>query len=120
MGLIPTQLLNTPQKMLSIVAKRQEALSDNITNMHTPGYVRKDVDFSQYVNGATSSNLEAKINEKYGVSPASSYAGGGETISTEDELAKMQENYILYAMASRNLSNVITEIKTAMNVSSNG
>ena len=50
MGLIPTHLLNSPQKMISMVAQRQECLSDNIANMHTTGYRRKDVDFSQYLN----------------------------------------------------------------------
>lgn len=121
MGLIPTRLLNTPNKMLSLVSKRQEALSDNIANMHTPGYVRKDVDFSQYLSSGVSSRLETKIIDKYGISPVSpSNNTQGETISTEDELAKMQENYILYSMAVRNLSSTITEIKTALNVSTSG
>ena len=48
MGLLPLNLLNEPQKMLSLISQRQEALSDNIANMHTIGYKRKDVDFSQY------------------------------------------------------------------------
>ncbi len=121
MGLLPTEMLNTPTKMLSLVSKRQEALSDNIANMHTPGYVRKDVDFSQYLSSDSASRLENKITEKFGVSPVTSASGAeGEIISTEDELANMQENYLLYAMAVRNLSSTITEIKTALNVSSNG
>ena len=38
MGLIPINLMNKPQKMLDIISQRQEALSDNIANMHTIGY----------------------------------------------------------------------------------
>lgn len=121
MGLIPTHLLNNPQKMISMVAQRQECLSDNIANMHTKGYRRKDVDFSQYLNNGISSRIEANVIEKYGPSPlASSSAAGGENISTEDELAKMQENYLLYNVAVRHLSSTITEIKTALNVSQSG
>jgi flagellar basal-body rod protein FlgB len=121
MGLIPTHLLNSPQKMISMVAQRQECLSDNIANMHTKGYRRKDVDFSQYLNTGISSRIEANVIDKYGPSPlASSSAAGGENISTEDELAKMQENYLLYNVAVRHLSSTITEIKTALNVSQSG
>ena len=38
----------------------------------------------------------------------------------EEEMAKMQENYLLYNVAVRHLSSTITEIKTALNVSANG
>ena len=121
MGIIPTHLLHSPQKMLSLVSQRQEALSDNIANMHTEGYRRKDVDFSQYLNNGVSSNLETKLIDKYGASPISSTtSGSGEVLSTEDELALMQQNYLLYNVAVRHLSSTITEIKTALNVSANG
>ena len=121
MGLLPTHLLNNPQKMLTMISQRQECLSDNIANMHTKGYRRKDVDFSQYLNNDISSRLEANMIEKYGPSPiASSVAGDGEQISTDEELAKMQQNYLLYNVAVRHLSSTITEIKTALNVSANG
>ena len=120
MGLVPMHLLNEPKKMLSMVAQRQECLSDNIANMHTKGYRRKDVDFSQYLNSGISSRIEANVIEKYGPSPIASSSYGGENISTEEELAKMQENYLLYNVAVRRLSSTITEIKTALNVSANG
>lgn len=121
MSLVPLRLLNEPQKMLTMVSQRQEALSDNIANMHTPGYRRKDVDFSQHLNSGIASTLEARLIDKFGPSPiASSSATGGENISTEDELALMQKNYLMYNVAVRNLSSTITEIKTALNVSSGG
>ena len=120
MGLVPLNLLNKPQKMLDLVSQRQECLSDNIANMHTKGYRRKDVDFSQYLSSGISSNLEAKLIDKYGSAPIASSNSQSENISTEDELSLMQENYLLYNVAVRQLSSTITEIKTAMNVSANG
>lgn len=119
MGIIPTHLINNQQKMLDLVSARQEALSDNIANMHTVGYKRKDVDFSQYLNSGTASNLESKVIQKYGPAPVAS-ASGPEKLSTEDELALMQQNYLLYNVAVRQLSSTITQIKTALNVSANG
>lgn len=119
MGLLPTHLLNQPQKMLSLVSARQEALADNIANMHTVGYKRKDVDFSQYLNSANSSQLETKLIDKYGAAPISS-SRSSEKLAPEDELALMQQNYMYYSVAVRQLSSTITQIKTAMNVSANG
>jgi len=119
MGLLPTQLLNQPQKILSLVSARQEALSDNIANMHTIGYKRKDVDFSQYLNSGNSSNIESRLIEKYGAAPVAS-SSSSERLSPEDELAQMQQNYMYYTVAVRQLSSTITQIKTAMNVSANG
>lgn len=120
MGLLPTQLLKAPQRALDLISQRQEALSDNIANMHTPGYKRRDVDFSQYLSNNTVSKLESKITEKYGPSPILNGGLGGANKTTEEELALMQENYMLYNVAVRQLSSTITQIKTAMNVSANG
>ncbi len=120
MGLIPTHLINNSQKMLGLIAQRQEALSDNVANMHTIGYRRKDVDFSQYLNNGISSNLENKLTEKFGPAPIASSSKSSENLSTEDELALMQENYMMYNVAVRQLSSTITEIKNALNMSANG
>ena len=117
MGIVPTHLLKAPQRMLDMISQRQEALSDKIANMHTPGYRRRDVDFSQYLNDDTVSRLESKITNKFGPSPIT--VSTTENISTEDELARMQENYVLYNAAVRELNSTITQIKTALNVSAN-
>ncbi len=121
MGLIPTNLINSPLKKLDLISARQEALADNVTNMHTPGYRRKDVDFSQYLNNSTSaSTLETKLINKFGPAPIASQGSGGEMKSTEDELALMQQNYMLYSTATKQLKSTITQLKSALNVSANG
>ena len=117
MSLLPTHLLNSSQKVLSLVSMRQQALADNIANMHTTGYRRKDVDFSQYLNSGAAGNLENKLIEKFGASPITTTTST-DNISTEDELALMQQNYLFYNIAVRELSSTITQIKTALNVSS--
>ena len=119
MGLVPVNLINNQKKMLDLISARQEALGDNIVNTHTVGYKRKDVDFSQYLNSGISSTLEAKINAKYGPNTISGMAGG-QNLPPEDELALMQQNYLLYNVAVRNLASTVTEIKTALSVSANG
>ena len=119
MGLLPLQLINKPRQLLGMISTRQEALADNIANMHTEGYRRKDVDFSQYLNNGISSNLETQLINKFGAAPIANQKSS-EVMSVEDEFAMMQQNYLYFAVASRELSSTITQIKTAMNVSANG
>jgi len=119
MGLLPLHLMNNTQNMLELISARQEALADNVANIHTIGYKRKDVDFSQYLNQDSASVLERKLNDKFGAAPIAS-SSGGENISAEDELALMQQNYVLYNVATKQLKSSITQIKTALNLSSNG
>ena len=35
--------------MMDLISQRQRAIGSNIANVDTPGYVRKDIDFSQYI-----------------------------------------------------------------------
>ncbi len=109
----PINSLEKSQLLMDLIAARQEAVSANIANMDTPNYVRKDIDFSQYLN-TMNSNLETKLSQKLG--PSGVMEPQSQTLSAEDELALMQKNAILYAVAARQMSNTITELKTVINV----
>ena len=51
--------------MMDLITQRQRALGSNLANMDTPGYVRRDVNFSDYL-GSMNSPLETKLSEKLG------------------------------------------------------
>lgn len=53
--------------MMDLISQRQRALGSNIANVDTPGYVRRDIDFSQYL-GSMNSPLETKLSTKLGPS----------------------------------------------------
>lgn len=99
--------------MLDLVAQRQRALGMNIANVDTPGYVRKDIDFADYL-GSMNSRLETQLSTKLG--PSGVIEKQEEGVNVAQELAQMQENSILYAMATRRMSSIITEMKTVVNV----
>ena len=99
---------------LDLIAQRQRALGSNIANVDTPGYVRRDIDFSQYVGGATAS-LETKLAQKLGPSPMFDYEQNVE-INPAQELTEMQKNSLMYTIATRRMSNIITQMKTVINV----
>ena len=86
--------------MMDLITQRQRALGSNLANVDTPGYVRRDINFGDYL-GSMNSPLETKLSEKLGPS---------------NELMELQQNSILYTMATRRMSNIITEMKTVINV----
>ncbi len=100
--------------MLDLITQRQVALGSNLANMDTPGYVRRDIDFSEYL-GSMNSPLETKLSEKLGASAVISERTY-EEIRPDKELMELQHNAILYTMATRRMSNIITEMKTVINV----
>ena len=100
--------------MMDLIAKKQKLLGSNLANMDTPGYVRQDMDFASYL-GTMNSPLETKLSEKLGPSPILTDRDNQE-IDPANELMEMQQNSILYTMATRRMSNIISQMKTVINV----
>ncbi len=100
--------------MMDLISQRQRAIGSNIANVDTPGYVRKDIDFATYL-GTMNSPLETKLSQKLGPS-AVIEERVYEEINPANELIALQENSLLYSMATRRMSNIITEMKTVINV----
>lgn len=100
--------------MLDLIAQKQRALSSNIANVDTPNYVRKDIDFQKYL-GSMNSPLETKLSQTLGPS-AVLEERENEKIVIADELNAMQQNSLMYTIATRRMSSIITQMKTAINV----
>lgn len=100
--------------MMDLITQRQRALGSNLANVDTPGYVRRDINFSDYL-GSMNSPLETKLSEKLGPSGVIEQKTY-EEIDPANELMQIQQNSILYSMATRRMSNIITEMKTVINV----
>ena len=100
--------------MLDLISQRQRALGANVANVDTPGYVRKDIDFSQYL-GTMNSPIETKLSTALGPSGVIEDRRKQE-IDIAEELAELQKNSLMYTMATRRMSNIITEMKTVINV----
>ena len=100
--------------MLDLISQKQRALGANVANVDTPGYVRRDIDFSQYL-GSMNSPIETKLSTALGPSGVIEDRRGQE-IDIAQELAEMQKNSLMYTMATRRMSNIITEMKTVINV----
>lgn len=100
--------------ILDLIAQRQKALGNNLANIDTPGYTRQDVNFGEYLNDSNSS-IETTMAAKLGHSPITSQSNG-EPVNPANELMELQKNSLLYSMATRRMSSVITEMRTVINV----
>lgn len=108
-------VMNSASNMLGLIAKRQQALGDNLANVDTPGYVRKDLDFSQHLNSPVGGDLESQMSAKFGPAPVFEEREG-EQVNAANEIVELQKTSVLYSMATRQMSSVITQMKTAINV----
>ncbi len=110
----PLDSMGKVSLMMDLIAQRQRALGSNVANVDTPGYIRQDINFGQYLS-TMNSPLETKLSEKLGAS-AIATDQTEDPVNPANELLQMQENSILYSMATRRMSNIITEMKTVINV----
>jgi len=110
----PADSIGKANLVMDLAAQRQRALGSNIANIDTPGYRRKDIEFGQYL-GAMNSPLETELSTKLGPSAVIESVGAMD-IDPAFELAEMQKNALVYTIATRRMSNVVTEMKTVINV----
>ena len=110
----PLDSMSKTELMMDLISQRQVALGSNLANVHTPGYVRRDINFSEYL-GTMNSPLETKLSQKLGPS-AIIEEREQEEIRPDRELIEIQNNALLYSMATRRMANIITEMKTVINV----
>ncbi len=111
----PENSISSTLHALDLIAERHKALSTNLANMHTPNYRRKDISFSQYLGGV-SSPLETKLAAKMGPSPVSVDEMSGKKVDAAEELSEIQKNSILYTIATRRMTSIITEMRTVINM----
>ena len=93
------------EKMLDYAARRQDALSDNISNLDTPGYKAKDVQFHNELAGAFSiEDTEAEEQEK----------PNGNTVNLETQMTSLTQNGLQYVTLVQFLSSDVQSIKYAI------
>jgi flagellar basal-body rod protein FlgB len=86
------------QQALVGASKRQSALSANIANANTPGYLRQDVDFQDALAGVVDGGGDPR---SLHFEPAPDRTAGpvradGNTVDTDTEMASLAQNSMFY------------------------
>ena len=99
--------------ILDLISQRQQIISTNLSIVDTPGYVRKDLTFSQHL-ASNNTPIETNLSARMGTAAIFSEEGG--TVDIATELTEMQRNSLLYSAAARQMSSVITQIRSVANI----
>ena len=94
--------------ILNLISERQKILGTNLANMDTPGYQKQDINFAQVLGGSTNT-LETKLARKFDGGMVASETSE-EPVNASEELVKMQNNSLLYNVATIRMSNIINQI----------
>ena len=83
--------------------KRNQTINENIANVDTPGYKRKDISFENYLEKAmktTDSNTLSKLNRvqprMYTDNSHLSYRKDGNNVDVDTEMVSLAENQVRY------------------------
>lgn len=109
------------EKALNVAWKRNDIISENIANVDTPGYKRKEVQFDYYFNSELKksriSNLKSKLTDSENVKIVYdnrnySYRLDGNNVDIEREMAIMAENTIRYYTLINRINGQFNKIRT--------
>jgi flagellar basal-body rod protein FlgB len=113
---IDDQLFAPIRGLMGAINTRQNIAASNLANAQTPGYTAKAASFSDLLANS-SAPFDTKLSKQFGnglVDTATQDTG--EPVKMERELLTLQENSMLYSVATRRLSTIISAMKTATQV----
>ncbi|NLP15667.1 MAG: flagellar basal body rod protein FlgB [Clostridiales bacterium] len=117
--------INVLKKAADASWKRNEILSNNIANVDTPGYKRKDVQFESYLMGALTGDgsldkrvanlrmdtLNARV---YTDNANLSYRLDGNNVDIDTETANLAENQIRYYALMDSMTQEFNRLKMVL------
>lgn len=104
-----TKAIDQNKFILDIAGAKQKALSENLVNINTPGYVRQDIKFEDYLGGMNKP-METDLSREMGA--VSSPEEGGGKVNMMKELVAMQKNALFYTLATKRITKLAQDVKT--------
>lgn len=117
--------INVLNKAANASWKRNEILANNLANVDTPGYKRKDVQFQSYLQSALlgDGSLDSRVARAdrkqleatvYTDDASLSYRLDGNNVDVDTESAKVAENQIRYQALLDSMTQEFSRIKTVL------
>lgn len=105
--------VNHLTRSLKQVSLRQNLLSENLANVNTPGYKRKDIDFGIELENAKLS-LTNKKHENVVRKNEGSLRRDGNSVDLESEVASMAETEVRYRLITEMTNRYFTGLKSVI------
>ena len=105
------------KKMMDVCSLRQTVLANNIANANTSNFKRQDVDFKKAFAKALKSGESSKLSEikaEVTVDKSATVSANGNSVSLQNELTRITDNNMLYALSTKALTLKYRTMKKAM------
>jgi len=104
------------ERALEGASLRQEALSENIANVNTPGYRRKDVDFQGVLRAAMPAGRDAIASLPFQttIDGSSPVRADGNSVDADTEAANLAQNALAYESLAKVLGARDDILRSAM------
>jgi flagellar basal-body rod protein FlgB len=104
------------ERALSGSSLRQQAIAENIANVNTPGYRRKDVDFASALHQAWNAGEDGvkSVNPTTTTDNATVMRADGNSVDIDTEAAEQAKNGLTYEAVSQVMKTRISIIKSAI------
>ena len=120
--------VNVLDKAADASWSRENILTNNIANVNTPGYKRKDIRFEEYLQGAVSggsslddniadADLDSLTGTTYTDYASSSYRIDGNNVDIDTENAELAKNQIKYYTMLDSISQEFKRIQSVFKTS---
>ena len=119
--MIQDQMFPLIENVLSWTAKRQQALSSNIANMDTPGYVAKDYSFREQLSGlAMASTSGSHITPQTEstvqmVEMDAPMKKNGNSVDLEQNMTELTKNALQYITLVQYLNQRLKTLRASIN-----
>lgn len=96
--MLQTHEENILNVLINTVSERQHILANNLTNVNTPGFIRKDLDFSSVLRDV---DKESSTKSQDRMIDDAIYEDELTKPSYEKELSEMAENHLKYILLTK-------------------
>jgi flagellar basal-body rod protein FlgB len=117
MSIMPSQF-DLIGKLLEAASARQRVISQNVSNVNTPGYHRREVRFEEElaklldgVKPISAEELEISVQETLGLAERAD----GNNVDIDMEMGEMTRNVLLYQTYSQILGTQLGMMRSAIN-----
>lgn len=113
-----SQSLPGLQAALTRTTQRQALLTDNIANVNTPGYKRKDIDFHvallDQIGGRTQAQIDLDDSRAQAASDQTSLRPDGNNVDMEREITNMAQTDLRYETLTEMTSDYFSGLKSVI------
>jgi len=109
--------LSVLSKMMELSTKKHQVIANNIANVNTPGYIRRDLSFEEEMSRIVTSKDWAslrKLDGKVTLDETNTPKNDGNNISLTQEMNEMSQNGILYELTQKAFKSRVGLIKSAI------